>query len=63
MSCAHAAGVAALWWERLRAEHGHDQVTSRMVVDAMLQHARTDLFADDVQDNERGAGLVQAPLT
>ena len=61
-SCAHAAGVAALWWERLRAEHGDDAVTSRMVVEAMLKHARTDVFVAGVQARDRGAGLIQAPL-
>ncbi len=31
MACAHAAGVAALWWECLRKRHPGTTVTSRMV--------------------------------
>jgi hypothetical protein len=62
MACAHAAGVAALWWEYLRSRNPGEAVTSRMVADAMLQAVRTDVFTADVQDIERGVGLIQAPL-
>jgi hypothetical protein len=59
MACAHAAGVAALWWEALRSRNGN--VNSRMVADAMLKAVRSDVFAPDVQDDDRGAGLIRAP--
>jgi hypothetical protein len=62
MSCAHAAGVAALWWEYLRSGKTGGEVTSRMVVSEMLKAARMDVFAADTQEIERGAGLLQAPL-
>jgi hypothetical protein len=61
MACAHAAGVAALWWEYLRSTMPAVEVTSRMVVDAMLKAARVEVFAPDVPDVDRGAGLIQAP--
>ena len=32
-----------------------------MVAAEMLKAARTDVFASDTQEIERGAGLVQAP--
>jgi subtilisin family serine protease len=63
MSCAHAAGVAALWWEALRSTNPSSDVTSRMVADAMLRSARADVFAKDVAEDDRGAGLIQAPPT
>ncbi len=63
MACAHAAGVAALWWECLRSQRPGTEVTSRMVVDAMMKGVRSDVFAQDVEDVDRGAGLVQAPLS
>ena len=61
MSCAHAAGVAALWWEYLRSRNPSGEVTSRMVTAEMLKAARTDVFARDTRETERGAGLLQAP--
>jgi subtilisin family serine protease len=61
MSCACAAGVAALWWEYLRSKKPAAEVTSRMVASEMLKAARSDVFAPEVQAFERGAGLIQAP--
>lgn len=63
MACAHAAGVAALWWEYLRSARPAVEITSRMVVDAMLKATRPDVFAPEVPDFDRGAGLIQAPLS
>ena len=60
MACACAAGVAALWWEYLRSKRPAAEVTSRMVASEMLgRSVRT--FAPEVQEFERGAGLIQAP--
>jgi subtilisin family serine protease len=61
MACAHAAGVAALWWEHLRSTNVGGEVTSRMIASAMLRGARTNVFAAGVQKIERGEGLVTAP--
>jgi subtilisin family serine protease len=62
MACAHVAGVAALWWECLRARNPGADVTSRMVTEAMLAAARSDVFTADTDEDARGLGLVQAPL-
>ena len=62
MACACAAGVAALWWEYLRSKRRPAEVTSRMVATEMLKAVRSDIFAPDVQESERGAGLVQSPF-
>ena len=61
MACACAAGVAALWWDYLRSTTPAAEVTSRMVVSEMLKAVRPDVFAPEVQEFERGAGLIQAP--
>jgi hypothetical protein len=61
MACACATGVAALWWEYLRSKRPAEEVTSRMVASEMLGAVRRDVFAPEVQEFERGAGLIQAP--
>jgi len=61
MSCANAAGIAALWWECLRSRNPGREITSRMVAAEMLKAARTDVFTRDTQEIDRGAGLLQAP--
>lgn len=61
MACACAAGIAALWWEYLRSRQPAAEVTSRMVTSEMLKAARPNVFAPEVQEFERGAGLIQAP--
>jgi hypothetical protein len=59
MVCANASGVAAQWWEYLRARKGGSRVTSRMVVDEMVKAARSTAFIAAITDIERGAGLIQ----
>jgi subtilisin family serine protease len=61
MACASAAGVAALWWEHLRARTPRAEVTSQLVIEHILKSARNDVFVDEAQDVEFGAGLIQAP--
>jgi hypothetical protein len=61
MACAHAAGVAALWWEYLRNTRPGVEITSRLVAAEILKAARVDVFAPDVPEVDRGAGLIQAP--
>jgi len=59
MACPHVAGVAALWWQAVRASP--IPPTARTVLAKMLASARTDVFAPDVDIADRGIGLVTAP--
>jgi subtilisin family serine protease len=59
MACPHVAGVAALWWEAIRA--AGLPVRAETVVAKLLASARTDVFAADVDPADRGVGLVTAP--
>ncbi|HEY6174519.1 MAG TPA: S8 family serine peptidase [Kofleriaceae bacterium] len=59
MAAPHAAGVAALWWQKKRA--GARTATAAAVVAALRETARRDVFAPDVEDSDCGAGLVTAP--
>jgi subtilisin family serine protease len=63
MACPHVAGVAALWWDALR-QAAPDNKTSAMQVNARLvATVRTDVFGPAVAVQDRGAGLVSAPVT
>jgi hypothetical protein len=59
MACPHVAGVAALWWEALRATP--IQTTGTAVVAKLLASARTNVFVPNVDAADRGLGLVTAP--
>jgi subtilisin family serine protease len=59
MATPHVAGVAALWWQSLRASP--TLVSSRQVVARLLANARHDVFAPGVDIVDRGSGLVTAP--
>jgi len=59
MACPHVAGVAALWWEQVRA--AGLPATAQTVAAKALATARTDLFTPDVDQTDRGVGLVAAP--
>jgi subtilisin family serine protease len=59
MACPHVAGVAALWWEEIRARHLPDRAET--VVARLLASARTDVFAPGVDSSLRGSGLAVAP--
>lgn len=61
MACPHAAGVAALWWQRLKEDAGIP-VTATAVVTRMRATCRTDVFGAGVDVLDRGDGLVQAPV-
>ncbi len=59
MACPHVAGVAALWWEAVRASPV--PATARTVLAKLLASARTDGFAAGVDVADRGVGIVTAP--
>ncbi len=59
MACPHVAGVAALWWEALRATPV--PATATAVVAKLLATARAGVFAQNVDVADRGLGLITAP--
>ena len=59
MACPHVAGVAALWWEAVRASPV--PMTARTVIAKLLAGARTDVFSPGADVADRGVGLVRAP--
>lgn len=60
MAVPHAAGVAALWWQKKRM--GARTATAAAVIAALRENSRRDVFAPEVADSDCGAGLVQAPM-
>ncbi len=59
MAAPHVAGAAALWWQKLSDESG---IIRGEDVGAQLRAtARADVFAPDVDEEDRGRGLVTAP--
>jgi len=58
-ACAHAAGVAALWWEAI--ERGDSPATATAVRQRLLATAQTKGFAPSALEVDRGAGRVRAP--
>lgn len=59
MATPHAAGVAALWAERLRQLNGG--VTSGPLVAKLVGTAGTGSLAHGFEANDVGTGIVQAP--
>ena len=59
MACPHVAGIAALWWEAVKASPV--PATARTVQAKLLASARTEVFASGVDIADRGVGLVTAP--
>ena len=59
MACPHVAGIAALWWEAVKASPV--PATARTVQAKLLASARADVFASGVDIADRGVGLVTAP--
>jgi subtilisin family serine protease len=59
MACPHVAGVAALWWEAIRAQGLPPRPET--VVAKLLAEARADVFEPGVSAADRGTGLVTAP--
>jgi subtilisin family serine protease len=59
MACPHVAGVAALWWEAVRASDVPP--VARTVLAKVLASARTNVFDPGVDVADRGGGLVWSP--
>jgi subtilisin family serine protease len=59
MACPHVAGVAALWWEAVRAKGL--PATATTVVARILGTCRVDVLASEFDEDGRGSGLVTAP--
>jgi subtilisin family serine protease len=59
MAAPHVAGIAAMWWQMLRASTPN--VRAPNVVAQLLSTARTGGFAPNVNIPDRGAGLITAP--
>ena len=60
MACPHVAGVAALWWEKIRKE-GLVKPSANLVVSRLLANARPEVLAAGVTQEDRGSGMVTAP--
>ena len=59
MACPHVAGVAALWWEALRAQ-GH-RPTADLVSARLVGSSRFDVFGAAPDPGDVGSGLVTSP--
>ena len=59
MACPHVAGVAALWWQALRASHG--MANRSLVASRLVSAARPEALLPAVAAADRGAGLLTAP--
>lgn len=60
MACPHVAGVAALWWEQLRAS-GAVRPSADQVVHNLMVQARTNVLDPNMTIDDRGNGMVTAP--
>lgn len=61
MAAPHVAGVAALWWEELRATLPPSAAGASAVTHRLLTRAAADVFLPDADFTDIGAGLVKAP--
>jgi len=61
MACPHVAGVAALWWDRLRRESPNGKTSVNKVRNKLMGTLRTTVFMPGVEVADRGDGLVTAP--
>jgi subtilisin family serine protease len=59
MATPHVAGVAALWWEAMKATP--TGIAAAAVSAKLLATARTDVFTPEVDPADRGLGLVTSP--
>lgn len=61
MAAPHAAGVAALWWEKARLDGFEEKIIAEVVAEKLGAFATRKGFALDVDAAAMGRGLVQAP--
>ncbi|MDM9554780.1 S8 family serine peptidase [Pseudomonas asiatica] len=59
MACPHVAGVAALWWQRLKMQGAPN--LSKAVASNLISHAQIDLFLPGLDSSDFGHGMVTAP--
>lgn len=59
MACPHVAGVAALWWEKLREARA--PLLAQTVASHLVTHARRSCFTSDFDSSDFGHGLVTSP--
>ena len=59
MACPHVAGVAALWWEKVRKMPV--PTTADVVQERLLAACRENVFAENVRIVDRGRGMITAP--
>lgn len=59
MACPHVAGVAALWFQRLREQRAFD--VKAQVLGSLATRSRDDVFANGFDAMDFGAGMVSAP--
>ena len=61
MACPHVAGVAALWWEKM-AKNSPAPSIAGTVKAKLTANSRLDVISPETDVNDRGAGVVTAPL-
>ena len=61
MATPHAAGVAALWAQKLRETTG--RVESRILIAQLVARGDTSVLAPGFEEDDVGSGIVQAPLS
>jgi subtilisin family serine protease len=62
MATPHVAGVAALWWEKLRALSPDRRASAADVIDRLNTSARQqDVFTSPYSRKDYGAGIVSVP--
>ena len=61
MACPHAAGVAALWWDKLRKDSPTKKTKAAWVEVSIVNNANRTAFAPDVLELDRGVGSVMSP--
>ncbi|QQR46130.1 S8 family serine peptidase [Myxococcus xanthus] len=61
MATPHVAGVATLWWEKLR-EEGINPTQAQHVIAQLFATARIDCLMSNVDPADRGMGVVSAPI-
>lgn len=61
VSAGIVAGTAALWWDYMRAQSSNNKVTADSVWAEIKKSSTIEGFASNVDEADRGLGLIQAP--